>query len=225
MQDEKKMTEVELCRIVKESNLFPGYRLYEEVGIAGVSCDMIYENGDRLFCIEAKMQLNFKLLEQACRWRTVASASFIAVPRGTITREKSAIIDELGLGVIIVGDGALGKHLAFFGAGSDPFVQMCGFNCADFYIYPADWNFWKPCIERIEGNATPAGSKLGKRSTTFSRTIEAMKIEAQKHPEYSLDQLLAIVPTHYSDVRSAAGAIKRYAKQGIIKPFWSEGNK
>lgn len=29
-------------------------------------------------------------------------------------------------------------------------------------------------------------------------------------------------PTHYSDVRSAAGAIKRYAKQGIIKPFWNE---
>lgn len=37
MQDEKKMNEVELCRRVKESNLFPGYRLHEEVGIAGVS--------------------------------------------------------------------------------------------------------------------------------------------------------------------------------------------
>lgn len=224
MQDEKKMTEVELCRIVKESNLFPGYRLHEEVGIAGVSCDMIYENGDRLFCIEAKTQLNFKVLVQACRWRTVASASFIVVPSGSISKEKSIIIDELGLGVIIVGT-AISKGPAFFGAGSDPFVQMCGFNCADFYIYPADWEFWKPCIDRIGDNAAPAGSKLGKRSTTFSRTIDALKIEAQKHPEYTLEQLLAIVPTHYSDVRSAAGAIKRYAKQGIIKPFWSEGNK
>ena len=224
MQDEKKMTEVEICRIVKESNLFPGYRLHEEIGIAGVSCDMIYENGDRLFCIEAKTQLNFKVLVQACRWRTVASASFIVVPSGSISKEKSIIIDELGLGVIIVGT-ALSKGPAFFGAGSNPFVKMCGYDTTGFYIYPADWEFWRPCIERIEGNATPAGSKLGKRSTTFSRTIEALKIEAQKHPEYSLDQLLAIVPTHYSDVRSAAGAIKRYAKQGIIKPFWNEGNK
>lgn len=218
------MTEVELCQIIKGSNLFPVYKLHDEVGIAGVSCDMVYENGEKVFCIEAKMQLNFKLLEQACRWRTVASASFIAVPRGTITREKSAIIDELGLGVIIVGT-TFSKGPTFFGAGSDPFVKMCGYDTTDFYIYPADWDFWKPCIESIEGNATPAGSKLGKRSTTFSRTIDALKIEAQKHPEYSLDQLLAIVPTHYSDVRSAAGAIKRYAKQVIIKPFWSEGNK
>lgn len=215
------MTEVELCQIIKDSNLFPGYKLHEEVGIAGVSCDMVYENGEKVFCIEAKMQLNFKLLEQACRWRTVASASFIAVPQGTITREKSIIIDELGLGVIIVGT-ALSNGPAFFGAGSDPFVQMCGFNCADFYIYPADWEFWRPCIDRIGENAAPARSKLGKRSTTFSRTIEALKIEAQKHPEYTLEQILAVVPTHYSDVRSAAGAIKRYAKDGIIKPFWSE---
>ena len=216
------MTEVELCQIIKDSNIFPGYKLHEEVGIAGVSCDMVYENGEKVFCIEAKMQLNFKLLEQACRWRTVASASFIAVPLGTITKEKSVIIDELGLGVIIVGEGYFGVHLANFGAGSNPFDQMCGFNCADFYIYPADWEFWKPCIERIGENAAPAGSKLGKRSTTFSRTIDALKIEAQKHPEYTLEQLLAVVPTHYSDVRSASGAIKRYAKDGIIKPFWNE---
>lgn len=216
------MTEVELCEIVKKSNLFPGYRLHEEVGFSGVSCDMVYENGKNVFTIEAKTQLNFKVLEQACRWRTVASASFVAVPHGTINSEKSKIIDELGLGVIIIGD-AFDKRSAFFGAGSDPFVEMCGYKCADFYIFPPDWEFWKPCIDRIGENATPAGSKLGKRSTTFTRTIDALKIEAKKHPEYTLDQLLAIVPTHYCDMRSAHGAIKRYAKEGIIKPFWNGG--
>lgn len=213
------MTEVKLCEIVKESNLFPGYRLHEEVGISGVSCDMVYENGDKVFCIEAKTKLNFKLLTQACRWRTVASASFIAIPSGLITKEKSTIIDELGLGVIIVGT-TFSKGPAFFGAGCDPFIKMCGYDITDFYIYPADWEFWKPCIERIGENAAPAGSKIGKRSTTFSRTIDALKIEAQKHPEYTLDQLLAIVPTHYSDIRSAHGAIKRYAKEGVIEKFW-----
>ena len=51
------MTEVELCNIVKKSNLFPGFTLHEEVGmdINGNSCDLVYENGDQVFCIEAKL--------------------------------------------------------------------------------------------------------------------------------------------------------------------------
>ena len=99
---------------------------------------------------------------------------------------------------------------------------MCGFNYAEFYIYPADWEFWKPCIDRLGENLAPAGSKLGKRSTTFSRTIEALKLEAAKHPEYNLEQLLNIVPTHYSTVGSARQAIVMYAKQGIIEKFWHD---
>ena len=105
MSERKKapeVSEVELCKIIKDSNLFPGFRLHEEVGISGVSCDMIYENGNELYTIEAKTQLNFKVLTQACRWRTVASASFIAVPKGTLNSDKTTIIDELGLGVIVV---------------------------------------------------------------------------------------------------------------------------
>ena len=132
------MTEVEFCQIIKGSNLFPGYKLHEEVGIAGVSCDMVYENGEKVFCIEAKMQLNFKLLEQACRWRTVASASFIAVPRGTITREKSAIIDELGDVVAVVlptGSGRrLGSHHFAIAVGHlDVATAISALTNQDFY--------------------------------------------------------------------------------------------
>lgn len=224
MSERKKspeVSEVELCKIIKDSNLFPGFRLHEEVGISGVSCDMLYENGNELYTIEAKTQLNFKVLTQACRWRTVASASFIAVPKGTLNSDKTTIIDELGLGVIVVDTAPYDPH-AYFGAGNDPFKRMCGFNYAAFYIYPADWEFWKPCIDRLGENLAPAGSKLGKRSTTFSRTIEALKLEAAKHPEYNLEQLLNIVPTHYSTVGSARQAITMYAKRGIIEKFWHD---
>ena len=224
MSERKKppeVSEVELCKIIKDSNLFPGFRLHEEVGISGVSCDMIYENGNELYTIEAKTQLNFKVLTQACRWRTVASASFIAVPKGTLNSDKTTIIDELGLGVIVVDTAPYYPH-AYFGTGNNPFNRMCGFNYAEFYIYPTDWEFWKPCIDRLGENLAPAGSKLGKRSTTFSRTIEALKLEAAKHPEYTLEQLLNIVPTHYSTVGSARQAIIMYAKQGIIEKFWHD---
>ena len=76
----KTFSEVELCEILKKSNLFPNYTLHEEVGISGVSCDLVYENGERVFTIEAKTELNYKVFAQASRWRNVATASYIAVP-------------------------------------------------------------------------------------------------------------------------------------------------
>lgn len=56
-----KISEVELCRILKQSDLFPGFRLHEEVGIRSVSCDLVYENGTDVYTVEAKTELNYKV--------------------------------------------------------------------------------------------------------------------------------------------------------------------
>lgn len=222
----KTFSEVEMCNILKKSNLFPDYTLHEEVGISGVSCDMVYENGERVFTIEAKTELNYKVFAQACRWRTVASASYVAIPAYTMKdwyySPKKVILEELGLGLIVVEpDGAK------FGRSYNPFEQddFCAPANSGIYLYPADMDYWKTCFERIGENLAPAGSKFGKRSTTFSRTIDALKLEAQKHPDYTLSQLLYNVPTHYSNVVSAEQAIKRYAKSGIIEKFWQDKPK
>lgn len=218
-QTPPKFSEVELCDAVKKANLFPGFRLHEEVGTSGVSCDMVYEDGDKVFTIEAKTQFNFKVLAQACRWRSVSSVSYIAVPTGTLQDDsKRIVVEELGLGVIIV-DKEWGAR---FGRRDNPFTPPVPWETPDIYIYPADWDYWKPIFDLIGENETPAGSKLGKRSTTFSRTMDALRLEAEKHPDYTLQQLLAIVPTHYSNLTSALSSIKLYAKQGIIKKFWRD---
>lgn len=216
-----KASEVELCNIVKDANLFPGFRLHEEVGISGVSCDMVYEDGKHVFTVEAKTEFNFKVLAQACRWRSVATASYIAVPWSTMRdwwhSPKKVLLEELGLGIIVVGERAQ------FMSGYDPFERnemYC--TSPKLYQFPADMEYWKTCFERIGENQTAAGSKLGKRSTTFTRTIDALKLEAQKHPEYTLSQLLLEVPTHYSNLTSAKSAIKRYAEHGIITKFWKD---
>ena len=219
----KTFSEVELCDILKKSNLFPGFTLHEEVGISGVSCDMVYENGNEVYTIEAKTELNYKVFAQACRWRTVATASYVAIPSYTMKdwfySPKKVILEELGLGLIVVDtDGAK------FGGSYNPFEQddFCSPANSGIYRYPADMDYWKTCFERIGENLAPAGSKLGKRSTTFSRTIDALKLEAEKHPDYTLSQLLYNVPTHYSNMASAEQAIKRYAKAGIISKFWQD---
>lgn len=221
----KTFSEVELCEILKKSNLFPNYTLHEEVGISGVSCDLVYENGERVFTIEAKTELNYKVFAQASRWRNVATASYIAVPVSVLKdwyySPKKVILEELGLGLIVV-DG----QYARFARGYDPFEKdvYVGAN-SGVYLFPADLDYWKDCFERIGENQAPAGSKIGKRSTTFTRTIDALKLEAQKHPDYTLQQLLLDVPTHYSNITSAEQAIKRYAKLGIIDKFWQDKPK
>lgn len=216
-----KASEVELCSIVKAANLFPGFRLHEEVGISGVSCDMVYEDGKRVFTVEAKMEFNFKVLAQACRWRSVATASYIAVPWSTMRdwwhSPKKVLLEELGLGIIAVGERAQ------FMSGYDPFERNEMYSTSPkLYQFPADMEYWKTCFERIGENQAAAGSKLGKRSTTFTRTIDALKLEAQKHPEYTLSQLLIEVPTHYSNITSAKSVLKRYAEHGVIEKFWKD---
>ena len=221
----KTFSEVELCEILKKSNLFPNYTLHEEVGISGVSCDLVYENGERVFTVEAKTELNYKVFAQASRWRNVATASYIAVPVSVLKdwyySPKKVILEELGLGLIVV-DG----QYARFARGYDPFEKdvYVGAN-SGIYLFPADLDYWNTCFERIGENQAPAGSKIGKRSTTFTRTIDALKLEAQKHPDYTLQQLLLDVPTHYSNITSAEQAIKRYAKLGIIDKFWQDKPK
>ena len=221
----KTFSEVGLCEILKKSNLFPNYTLHEEVGISGVSCDLVYENGERVFTIEAKTELNYKVFAQASRWRNVATASYIAVPVSVLKdwyySPKKVILEELGLGLIVVDE-----QYARFARGYDPFEKdVYGGANSGVYLFPADLDYWKDCFERIGENQAPAGSKIGKRSTTFTRTIDALKLEAQKHPDYTLQQLLLDVPTHYSNITSAEQAIKRYAKLGIIDKFWQDKPK
>ena len=221
----KTFSEVELCEILKKSNLFPNYTIHEEVGISGVSCDLVYENGEKVFTIEAKTELNYKVFAQASRWRNVATASYIAVPVSVLKdwyySPKKVILEELGLGLIVVDE-----QNARFARGYDPFEKdvYVGAN-SGIYLFPADLDYWNTCFERIGENQAPAGSKIGKRSTTFTRTIDALKLEAQKPPDYTLQQLLLDVPTHYSNITSAEQAIKRYAKLGIIDKFWQDKPK
>lgn len=161
------------------------------------------------------------MIAQAIRWQRVVTASFIAVPVSSNWwgNPKRTVVEALGLGIIWV-DG----DKAEFARGCNPFDNP-DWSIDRIYRFPADFEFWKVCFDRIKDVDGIAGSKLCKRSTTFSRTIDALKMEAQKHPEFNLKQLLAIVPTHYSSVSSAEGAIRRYAKHGTIQKFWKEETK
>ena len=217
------ISEVGLCKILKNSNLFPGFILHEEVGIAGYYCDMVYENGSQVFTIEVKTELNYSVFAQACRWRSVSTASYVAVPMYAVKKwrhnPKKVILEELGLGLIVMDNNG-----AVFGRGYSPFEQkdIAPGSNEGITLFPADMEFWKPCFERIGESLIPAGSSWGRRSTTFSRTIDALRLAAKEHPDYSLRQLLEIVPTHYSSINTASACIRDYFRCGVIEKFWHE---
>lgn len=218
------MTEVELCNIVKASNLFPGFTLHEEVGmdVNGNSCDMVYHKGDEVYCIEAKLDFNFEVVAQAERWVKKATKSYIAIPHKKVTWKygkcpKVDVCNALEIGIILVDN----VDACFMWPSFNP-IQTHDHVFEQEFPNKADMEFWKPIFERIGDNKVKAGSQHGKRSTPFLRTIEALQKAAIEHPDYNLKQLLTLVDTHYSNKSSAESCIRRYAKVGIIEKFWRE---
>ena len=216
------MTEVELCEIVKKTNMFPGFTLHEEVGmdVNGNSCDMVYEKDNEVYCIEAKLDFNFEVVAQAARWVKKATKSYIAIPFKKVTWKygkspKVDVCDALGIGIIIVDStGACFMRQSF-----NP-IQTHDFLWEQEFPNKADLKFWKEIFERIGENKVKAGSQHGERSTPFSRTIEALRKAANEHPEYSLKELLKITPTHYCHIESAESSIRSWVSKGIIEKFW-----
>lgn len=217
------MTEVELCEIIKKTNLFPDFTLHEEVGmdINGNSCDMVYHKGEEVYCIEAKLNFNFEVVAQATRWIKKATKSYIAIPcdktRFTWKSGQSAKVDvcnALGLGIITVG-----KEAHFMHPSDNP-IQTHDFLWEQEFPNKADMSFWKGIFDLIGENKVKAGSQHGERSTPFTRTIEALRKAAKEHPDYGLKDLLKITPTHYCHIDSAASAISSWASKGVIEKFW-----
>ena len=219
----KPKSEIELCNTVKAANLFPGFTLHEEVGtdMNGNSCDMVYEHGSAVYCIEAKLNFNFEVVAQALRWKDKATASFVAVPRSTFKSiwdsPKIKVVMALGLGVIAVeGDKAYFPHPYL-----DPFEEALPEWEWTLQTGVADMEFWGKIFTRIGENKAAAGSQHGERSTPFTRSIEALKAEAKVHPELSLKELVQRVEHHWCSDSSAAAALYGYAKRGIVPVFWN----
>ena len=215
-------SEVELCNVVKNSNLFPGFTLHEEVGtdMNGNSCDMVYEKDGRVYCIEAKTQFNFDVVAQAIRWRDKATNVYIAIPASVklpYDGPKIKVVNALEIGVIRVS----ACEAFFYSPGHNPFPEGRPYY-QRFMLEPrqADMAFWRDIFASKLENSTPAGSQHGERSTPFTRSLCALKAQAIAHPEMTLKELVASVSHHWAHDDSAIHALNHYAKRGIIEKFW-----
>lgn len=220
-------SEVDLCRLVKAAELFPGFTLHEELGIDmfGNSCDMVYEKDDQVYCIEAKMQFNFEVVAQALRWKGKATSVYIAVPSVTLknfwSNPKIEVAEALGIGIIGVWASPI-AHADFAHPHYYPIFKDMPPYCSKrtLHIGLADSAFWRDIFASKLESKAPAGSQHGERSTPFTRSLCALKAEAANNPGLPLKELVKRVNHHWANDASAIHSLMQYAKRGIIDKFW-----
>lgn len=205
------MLETEVGEAVKSSELFGKMKYAEEIGIGSGSCDLVYYSDTKVYAIELKTKVNMKVMAQAARWLPTASKVFIACP-GRPNRDARAVIRALGIGYI-------GVFKVFdLSTGKPAYAARILIRPMEL---PADLDYWLPEIHGMEKHLE-AGTKSGERSTVFSRFIARAKDFAAKHPDATLNTIAMQVKHHYASKSSCVGALKRYAKFGVIEKFWAD---
>ena len=214
MAEQTKISEVDIGKAVKDmmDEAWSGMKKVEELGMRSGSCDLVYYDDDRVFAFELKKQLNIKVMSQAVRWLDIATGVYIATS-SRLTDEARNVLRALGVGYICV--------RPFFDFLTDKTV-LRGIKLLDPQLLVADMDVWNRELALIDRQELLAGSKDGPRSTTFSRFVARAQQFAVAHPDATLRTIALQVPNHYSSVDSCVGAMKRYAKYGIIQKFWKD---
>ena len=203
--------ETEVGEAVKSSELFGKMQYAEEIGIGNGSCDLVYYSDTKVIAIELKTKVNMKVMAQAIRWLDTASKVYVACP-GRPNKDARRVLRALGIGYIGV------FRVLDLSDGRTRYAARILIRPMEL---PADLDYWLPEIKGMEKHLE-AGTKSGERSTVFSRFITRAKEYARKHPDATLNTIAMQVPNHYATKSSCVGALRRYAKFGVIEKFWAD---
>ena len=206
------LTEVDVGRAIKEANLFKNMEYAEEVGIGSSgSCDLVYFNDGEVYAIELKKQVNIKVMAQATRWLETASRVYVACPC-TLSQDARQVLRTMGIGYIMVSE---------FQGILDDKPKLHARIALQAEPLPGNLDFWLPELKHMD-KKLEAGTQTGSRSTSFSRFIARAKEYFAEHPDATLKDIATKVPNHYSSYYSCMGALRKYAKWGIIEKCWKD---
>jgi hypothetical protein len=190
------MTEVELGKILVNYLKTKDCEVWQEVVIGHASCDLVFKKDGLLNCVELKLALNTEVIAQAIRWKNTCK-TWVAVPKIKKTKAfktKLKIIRELGIGLILID--VKKQSIDFISYNRPPKLKI------NLYKY----------LSNEHSDDVLAGSKNGKRSTQFSRTIEKLIKYKEENKDTSLKDCIKSIEHHYKSDGSALGSIKKYIK-------------
>lgn len=179
---------------------YSDWNLYKEVQISHTSnagsLDIIAERDNIIMTVEAKLKINFDVLDQAYRNRRYGHFSYIAVPKPkNINGFFAKICIDYGIGVLFVDK-----------EGNITELIKAKFNRRIVRLKLEDW--MKDSV---------AGSLHG-RSTAFSNTMEKIEFLLKRNKgKINMANLLEKTHYHWGNSRSAKQCILSYIKKGVIK--------
>jgi hypothetical protein len=191
------MKEEELAVYVVDYLESMDWDIYQEVQFrtGGKIADIVAVKDDKLWIVESKTTLSFKVLEQAHYWRCHYRS--IAVPKIRNYRDRSLAYDicrnYLNLGVLEVSSYGITQRVIA------PLME-------NFGDYP---NYLMKQLKEGHKTHARAGSANGGHFTPYRNTMDHVKEFIKNNPGCTLTQILESVGKgHYSSIQSARGAIR-----------------
>lgn len=201
------MKETEIAQDVV--NYLSDYDLYFEV----YDVDIIAKLGNILTAIEVKINLNFKVIEQAYRNKTMHHYSYIAVPYARDRQFAYGICRDYGIGVLEVKYCPIRGKFQYVHETVRPKLNRKAFT-----------KHIKLTQEDKKSVPGASGSD-GTTRTSFKITLEEMERYIKRHQGCTFKELFDNIDHHYSGFTSARGSTYQWIKRGVIKNIYVKNGK
>jgi hypothetical protein len=200
----KKLGEVDVAAFVVEWLKSGGWTVYQEVsiGYADRRADIVANRGSIWWIVEVKATFSLELINQAMRWQGFAHMVSVATPTGSRSRHswnefKSWIFEQLGIGYVQVEDAEFVNQI------KRPIFRRRISSTLINKIRPEHQSF------------APAGSQGGYFSPFKGTVNEAVRF-VTKHPGCTIKELVAGIPHHYANDRSARCCLLKGILEGLV---------
>ncbi len=170
----------------------------------GTACDIVFrDTNKKVHCVEMKLRLNLDVLCQIMHWYKIADFVWVALPYSEYKKVSKYwnLFSTINIGIILIKNNGDNKVCIYREA------KLLNNN-------PYNWNRY---LSTKHANDVKAGSKLGKRSTPFSRTIARIRFYKKKHKNATIEECLKNIKHHYANFYSAKNSIKKLLADGVIK--------
>jgi len=191
----------EVPKFFTEWNMYPEVPIGQGKGIGSI--DWIGVKGSVVMAVEAKMNLNFDVLQQAYRNRAYAHFSYICVPnRKNVPEFFARVCKDYGIGVLFIE-----KETRILREALKP-----KFNRKIKRLPLKAW-----MLDSVSGSKD-------QRTTAYSYALSQIILNLRRSGgRLNIANAFAKTTYHWSSVSSAKQCILTYIRKGIIKEFKHEG--
>jgi len=203
-------TEKDLAAPVVEWLTEQGFEVFQEVEAYNRTADIVARDGRFIWVIECKKSLSLEVIDQADRWRWMATWCSVAVPKPRRGFERPrivrSILDWRGIGLLEVESPRI--HVPIY----KPLVtEEIPFHTNR----KADYKKWDRFLTEQHKTYCPAGSQSG-RLTKFKITKDALVSYVRRNPGVSLKEALEKIKHHYASKSGAVGRTAELIRRGVF---------